>query len=343
MGKRTGLFKKILAGVLSFSIMFGAVTPVLASEKEDKTGYDVDMTIVVDISGSMSGTKMTKAKNSAKDMAKAIWKEQESYDINTNIALISFESNVVHHKNDGADFFQKKDEDKLFSAIDGLSAKNMTFTQGGIHEARMIFKNSTGDKKIIVLLSDGEANRIYEPKIDLDDYMNNNKEVLEGSFHYDKAGQDTTTSKGKFCALAEANLAKSDNIDVLDIYTVAVDCNEQAKEFLKEVASGEDKFKDSDTDDLEDTFKDLTDEIKANIEKEKLEKELEDLNNRIDELDREKAELEKEFAEEREQAAKDKEEFNKEINDLKDKIDELGKAKDKLEQELADEDRKRHV
>ena len=39
MGKRTGLFKKILAGVLSFSIMFGAVTPVLANEKEDKTGY----------------------------------------------------------------------------------------------------------------------------------------------------------------------------------------------------------------------------------------------------------------------------------------------------------------
>ncbi len=78
--------------------MFGAVTPVLASEKEDKTGYDVDMTIVVDISGSMSGTKMTKAKNSAKDMAEAIWKEQEAYNINTNIALISFESNVIHHK-----------------------------------------------------------------------------------------------------------------------------------------------------------------------------------------------------------------------------------------------------
>ncbi len=87
----------------------GAVTPVLASEKEDKTGYDVDMTIVVDISGSMSGTKMTKAKNSAKDMAEAIWKEQEAYNINTNIALISFESNVIHHKNDGGvDFFQKK-------------------------------------------------------------------------------------------------------------------------------------------------------------------------------------------------------------------------------------------
>ena len=101
--------------------------------------------------------------------------------------------------------------------------RDMTFTQGGIHEARMIFKKSTGDKKIIVLLSDGEANRIYEPKIDLDDYMNNNKKVLEGSFYYDRVGQDTTAAKGKFCALAEANLAKSDNIDVvsythLDVY-----------------------------------------------------------------------------------------------------------------------------
>ncbi|MEL5899316.1 vWA domain-containing protein, partial [Clostridium sporogenes] len=187
MGKKTGLFKKFLAGVLSFTIMCGVVTPVSASEKKDKTSYDVDMVIVVDISGSMSGTKMTKAKKSAKDMAEAIWKEQEAYNINTNIALISFESNVIHHKNDGVDFFQKKDKNKLFSDIDGLAAKNMTFTQGGLHEARMIFKNSTGDKKIIVLLSDGEANRIYEPKIDLDDYMNNKKKVLEGSFYYDKA------------------------------------------------------------------------------------------------------------------------------------------------------------
>ena len=56
MGKKTGLFKKILAGVLSFTIMCGVVTPVLASEKKDKISYDVDMVIVVDISGSMSGT-----------------------------------------------------------------------------------------------------------------------------------------------------------------------------------------------------------------------------------------------------------------------------------------------
>lgn len=123
MGKKTGLFKKILAGVLSFTIMCGVVTPVLASEKKDKTSYDVDMVIVVDVSGSMSGTKMTKAKKSAKDMAEAIWKEQEAYNINTNIALISFESNVIHHKNDGVDFFQKKDKNKLFSVIDGLAAK----------------------------------------------------------------------------------------------------------------------------------------------------------------------------------------------------------------------------
>ena len=291
MGKKTGLFKKMLAGILSLTVMCGLVTPVLASDKNDRFSYEVDMVIVVDISGSMNGTKMTKAKKSAKDMAEAIWKEQEAHNINTNIALISFASDVIHYKNDGTDFFQKKDKSKLFNVIDGLVAKDMTFTQGGIHEARMIFKKSTGDKKIIVLLSDGEANRIYEPKINLDDYMNNNKKVLEGSFYYDKAGQDTTVAKGKFCALAEANLAKSDNIDVLDIYTVAVDCNEQAKEFLKDVASDKDKFKDSETDDLEDVFEDLTNEIRDKIEKEKLEKELEDLNNRIDELDKAREDL----------------------------------------------------
>jgi len=34
MGKKTGLFKKALAGVLSLTIMLGLVTPVLASEKK---------------------------------------------------------------------------------------------------------------------------------------------------------------------------------------------------------------------------------------------------------------------------------------------------------------------
>ena len=67
----------------------------------------VDMVIVVDISGSMNGTKMTKAKKSAKDMAEAIWKEQEAHNINTNIALSSFASDVIHYKNDGTDFSEK--------------------------------------------------------------------------------------------------------------------------------------------------------------------------------------------------------------------------------------------
>ncbi len=56
--------------------MCGLVTPVLASDKNDRFSYEVDMVIVVDISGSMNGTKMTKAKKSAKDMAEAYGKSK---------------------------------------------------------------------------------------------------------------------------------------------------------------------------------------------------------------------------------------------------------------------------
>lgn len=138
MGKKTGLLKKMLVGILSLTVMCGLVTPVLASDKNDRFSYEVDMVIVVDISGSMNGTKMTKAKKSAKDMAEAIWKEQEAHNINTNIALISFASDVIHYKNDGTDFFQKKDKSKLFNVIDGLVAKDMTFTQGGIQDRKSV-------------------------------------------------------------------------------------------------------------------------------------------------------------------------------------------------------------
>ena len=56
MGKKTGLFNKILAGTLSLIIMCGLVTPVLANDKNDRFSYEVDMVLVVDISGSGSST-----------------------------------------------------------------------------------------------------------------------------------------------------------------------------------------------------------------------------------------------------------------------------------------------
>ena len=71
----------------------------------------------------------------------------------------------------------------------------------------------------------------------------------------------------KYCAIQEARLAEKDNINVLDIYTLAVDCDSNTKKFLEDIATDPDHAKDADTDDIEDTFEDLTKEIKTKLER----------------------------------------------------------------------------
>ncbi len=343
MGKGKGIFKRIAAGALSFTMLCGMVTPAFAAGKNKvkNTKFNADMVVAIDISGSMSGEKITKAKKSAKNMINSIWKGQDEYYINTNVALVTFESNVVHHKNGDKDFFNRSDKDKLFNEIDGLETDGSTFTQGGLYKTRMMFRNSKADKKILVLLSDGEPNYVYKPKFDVDDYMKNNKEVVDNQFEYDGGKYDDgmNDDKYKFCTLAEAKLCEKENVDVLDIYTVSVDCSDDAKKLLEEIATDKDHAKDTDTSDLEDTFDDLTNQIKDKLAKEELEKEINDLNNKIDELSDSKKELEDKLKDEQVANAKDKEELNKKIEELEDKLTEAEKDKKATEDELKNKDK----
>ena len=264
--------KKMVAIITCLCLLLGMNTSVMASSQGKDSEYSVDMVIVMDISNLVADEEFVKLKDSIKTMAESMWKEEGAYSINSNIALISYGLTDDNYKNSKEDFYSKEDKDEFLNVIDSLDITYKRFTQGGIYEARKLFEKSNADKKIIVLLSDGVPNRIYEPIIDIDDYMANNKKILEGSFYYEKTGIDVNPEKAIYCALAEARLAENENTDLLDIYTVAVDCNDQAKEFLKEVASDKDKFKEAKTDDLEDSFKYLLDDIKNLLEKEKLEK-----------------------------------------------------------------------
>ncbi len=264
--------KKMVAIITCLCLLLGMNTSVMASSQGKDSEYSVDMVIVMDISNLVADEEFTKLKDSIKTMAESMWKEEGAYSINSNIALISYGLTDDNYKNSKEDFYSKEDKDEFLNVIDSLDITYKRFTQGGIYEARKLFEKSNADKKIIVLLSDGVPNRIYEPIIDIDDYMANNKKILEGNFYYEKIGIDVNPEKAIYCALAEARLAENENTDLLDIYTVAVDCNDQAKEFLKEVASDKDKFKEAKTDDLEDSFKYLLDDIKNLLEKEKLEK-----------------------------------------------------------------------
>lgn len=337
MFKRKEIFKKVAAGVMSFTMLCGIVNPVAYAKSENReVKYNADLIISLDLSASMKDEKLKKAKSSAKKMINSIWENQEDYHINTNIALITFTEEAKLHKNGDNDYFTKQNKDKLINEIDSLETEGNTMTQGSLYMARMMFRKSKADKKILVLLSDGEPNLSFEPKFDLKEYMSSDKEVKDNEFYYDRGKFDKgMDSEGhNFCARAEANLCKKENIDYLDIYTVAVDCNDTAKKLLEDIATDKGHAKDTNTSGLEDALEDLAKDIKNKIEKEEYEKAAQELAEKIEELENSKKELEKKLEEEHEKNEKDKDELNSKIEELENKIDEYKKEKEKAEEEL---------
>ncbi|MFR7868006.1 VWA domain-containing protein [Ruminococcus bicirculans (ex Wegman et al. 2014)] len=107
-------------------------------------GNNVDLAIVVDTSGSMSGSRRTNAQNAAREVV-AQMKE------NDRCAIIKFTSNATVLQ----DFTY--DRDSLNSAINKLNANGGTDIASGINKAIGCFNNleDNSRQKYIILLSDG--------------------------------------------------------------------------------------------------------------------------------------------------------------------------------------------
>ncbi|MFD0620684.1 MucBP domain-containing protein, partial [Paenibacillus sp. GCM10027629] len=119
-----------------------------------------DVVLVIDRSGSMKGTRMSKAIESAqKFVDRLLYK-----DSTTRIAAVSFAGDVT----DVSDFKNAGQIDALKKAIGNISPSGGTNIQGGIHRADELLKSSKADNKVIVLLSDGEPTYSYKASNALD-------------------------------------------------------------------------------------------------------------------------------------------------------------------------------
>jgi len=116
-----------------------------------------DIVLVIDRSGSMTGTKLAGAKTAAKAFVDAMAGKPS-----TRIAVVSFASayggatTVTTNQN-----FTTNSTD-LKNAIDSLVAIGGTNTQAGIRRAATLLAGSSADLKNMVLLSDGEPTQSYE-------------------------------------------------------------------------------------------------------------------------------------------------------------------------------------
>jgi len=114
-----------------------------------------DIILVIDTSGSMSGTRLAAAKSAANSFIDTLLPSDTTSDT-TRIGIVNFD----YYAHDPHAL--SNNVTTLKSAINGLNANGGTFTQAGVKQAEAMLANSNADHKHIVLLSDGEPTYSYK-------------------------------------------------------------------------------------------------------------------------------------------------------------------------------------
>lgn len=126
------------------------------------TSDERDIVLVLDTSGSMSGTPIEETKKAATKFVNTILEEDAS------IGIVTYEDSA----NQLSDF--SIDKGYLTGKVENISDGGGTNIESGLAEAKLMLDSSNAKKKIIVLMSDGEPNEGKEGE-DLIAYANDIK------------------------------------------------------------------------------------------------------------------------------------------------------------------------
>lgn len=141
---------RTVSGGTAFICEWGeyTVAPENASAQEPirTTSDERDIVLVLDVSGSMSGTPLEETKKAATKFISTILKEDAS------IGIVVYDDNAEVL----SDF--SMDEEKLTGIVSGITARGSTNIDDGLTKANELLQYSNAEKKIIVLMSDGMPN-----------------------------------------------------------------------------------------------------------------------------------------------------------------------------------------
>ncbi len=149
--------KSILCVILLLAIIF----PASAAD------LPVKMVLTIDVSGSMGGEKIEKAKNGAVTFLDVLVQYDSGKD--DEVALVTF-SNDVHVLSDLTNDF-----DRLRSLISTLSATGSTSMWDAVYYSVDLLKNDPSEAKAVLLLTDGQDNDSEHTKKDAIQHAKNNK------------------------------------------------------------------------------------------------------------------------------------------------------------------------
>ncbi len=120
-----------------------------------------DVVLVIDDSGSMSGTKMSSAKSAASNFVDELLNGTTGI----RIAVVTINGGSGGNGRPQLDHDFSSDINSLKNAINSITASGGTNLQGGLYAARLLAESSSAKKKVVILMSDGAPTYSYSSQI----------------------------------------------------------------------------------------------------------------------------------------------------------------------------------
>ena len=147
-------------GDSDFLVSLSALSSTSNLKEMVKTSQPLDIVLVLDTSGSMSGSKMTNLKNAANSFIDATAENNRGLeqDQQTRLAIVQFASGANTHQQ--LNYVTDQNAQQYKNTINLFSANGATYAEEGLQQAQNVLdRNGRADvQQIVIFFTDGEPN-----------------------------------------------------------------------------------------------------------------------------------------------------------------------------------------
>lgn len=147
-------------GDSDFLVSLSALSSTSNLKEMVKTSQPLDIVLVLDTSGSMSGTKMTNLKNAANNFINATAENNRGLeqDQQTRLAIVRFASGANTEQQ--LNYVTDQNAQQYRNTIDGFRANGATYAEEGLQQAQNVLDRNGRDnvQQIVIFFTDGEPN-----------------------------------------------------------------------------------------------------------------------------------------------------------------------------------------
>lgn len=147
-------------GDSDFLVSLSALSSTSNLKEMVKTSQPLDIVLVLDTSGSMSGSKMTNLKNAANSFIDATAENNRGLeqDQQTRLAIVRFASGASAEQQ--LNYVTDQNAQQYKSTINGFRASGATYAEEGLQQAQNVLdQNGRADvQQIVIFFTDGEPN-----------------------------------------------------------------------------------------------------------------------------------------------------------------------------------------